>query len=134
MSVSRLIAIATPAYAILLSAASPEVPQGRIYVLHSQAAGGCPSLDWHIVVEPNDVVAGMIAWDDMKTMARATGTVDRKNHTLTMTAVEMGGQARTAKVDGTINDNATIIANIKGPNMTCNSVIIPAFVFLSGER
>src|SRR3954467_8679288 len=93
MSVSRLVAITTPAFAVLLGAASPQVPQGRVYVLHSQPAGGCPSLAWHIVREANNVLAGMIAWDDMNTMARAAGIIDRKNQTFTMTAVEIGGQA-----------------------------------------
>ena len=104
-----------------------QVPQGRIYVLHSPAAGACPSLDWHIVVEPNDILAGLIAWDDMKTMARATGKVDRPNHTFTMTAVEMGGQGRTATVDGKVEKNGTIIANINGPNVTCKSVTVRTY-------
>ena len=56
MSVGRLIAIIAPAFvAWVAAAAAPQIPQGRIYVLHSKAAGGCPSLDWHIVVEANDI-------------------------------------------------------------------------------
>ena len=77
MSVGRLIAAVSAALGLWLGAAVAQVPQGRIYVLHSPAAGACPSLDWHVVVEPNDILAGLIAWDDMKTMARATGKVDR---------------------------------------------------------
>jgi hypothetical protein len=129
MSISRLIVLTTPAFAVLLGAASPQVPQGRVYVLHSQSSGGCPSLDWHIVREANNVLAGMIAWDDMKAMARAAGIIDRNSQTFTMTAVEIGGQARTIKVDGTINNNGTVIANIKGPNVICNSVVVRAFLF-----
>ena len=110
-----------------LGVAFAQVPEGRIYVLHSPAAGACPSLDWHIVVEPNDILAGLIAWDDMKTMARATGKVDRPNHTFTMTAVEMGGQSRTATVDGKVEENGTIIANINGPNVTCKSVTVRTY-------
>jgi hypothetical protein len=94
MSVGRLIAATSAAFGLWLGAAVAQVPQGRVYVLHSPAAGACPSLDWHIVVEPNDILAGLIAWDDMKTMARATGKVDRPNHTFTMTAVELGGQGQ----------------------------------------
>ena len=104
MSVGRLIAATSAALGLWLGVAVAQVPQGRIYVLHSPAAGACPSLDWHIVVEPNDILAGLIAWDDMKTMARATGRVDRPNHTFTMTAVEMGGQGRTATVDGKVEE------------------------------
>ncbi len=126
MSVGRLIAV-TSAFGVWLGAAVAQVPEGRIYVLHSTAAGACPSLDWHIVVEPNDILAGLIAWDNMRTMARATGRVDRENHTFTMTAVEMGGQNRTATVDGKVDENGTIIANINGPNVTCRSVTIRTY-------
>lgn len=128
MSFARLIAIAAPTFAGLLGAAAAQVPPGRIYMLHSPAAGGCPALDWHIVVEPNDIVAGMIAWNDMKTMARASGKVDRKNHTFAVTAVVLGGEAQTATVSGTIRNDGTLIANIRGPNVTCNSVVVRAFI------
>lgn len=127
MSVARLIAATSAALGLWLGMAVAQVPQGRIYVLHSPAAGACPSLDWHIVVEPNDILAGLIAWDDMKTMARATGKVDRPTHTFTMTAVEMGGQGRTATVDGKVEKNGTIIANINGPNVTCKSVTVRTY-------
>jgi len=134
MPVGQLIAMGAAAFAVLVGAASPQVPEGRIYVLHSKATGACPSLDWHIVVEANDVLAGMIAWDDMKAMARATGTVNRQSNTFTMKAVEIGGQARTATVEGQIEENGTIIANIKGPNVTCDSVIVRAYVVAPDSR
>ena len=70
----------------------------------------------------------MIAWDDMKTMARATGRVNRQSNTFAMKAVEMGGQGRMATVDGQIGENGTIVANIKGPNVACNSVIVRVYV------
>ena len=70
MSVGRLIAISSVTFGLGLGAGLSQVPEGRIYVLHSPAVGACPSLDWHIVVEPNDVLAGVIAWDDMRTIAR----------------------------------------------------------------
>lgn len=57
------------------------VPDGRVFALHSDATGTCPSLDWHIVVEPHDVLAGMIAWDNMASMARAIGKIDRAGWT-----------------------------------------------------
>jgi hypothetical protein len=122
-----LTAVGAAAFGVLTGAASPQSPETRIYVLHSRAAGTCPALDWHIVVEPNDVVAGMIAWNGMKRMARATGKINRRNNAFTMKAVEMGGAARTAIVDGQIGDDGTITANIKGPNVTCYSVIVRVF-------
>ena len=127
MTICRLIGASSAAFGVWFGVAFAQVPEGRIYVLHSPAAGACPSLDWHIVVEPNDILAGLIAWDDMKTMARATGKVDRPNHTFTMTAVEMGGQGRTATVDGTVKRDGTIIANINGPNVTCKSVTVRTY-------
>jgi hypothetical protein len=119
MPVGRLIAVGSAVFGVWLGMAFAEVPQGRIHIPHSPAAGGCPSPDWHIAVEGNDVLAGLITWDDMKRMARATGRVDRPNHTFGMTAVEMGGQSRTATVDRKVEENGTIIANINGPNVTC---------------
>jgi hypothetical protein len=50
MSVGRLIAVSSAAFGVWLGVAFVQVPEGRIYVLHSAAAGACPSLDWHIVV------------------------------------------------------------------------------------
>ena len=132
--VSRLIALAVLALGVWSHVAVAQVPTGRIYVLHSQASDGCPPLDWHVVVDANDVMGGMIAWDGMQTMARATGRVDRKNHTFAMTAIELEGQRRTATVDGKIEDTGTVIANIKGPNVTCRSVVIRPFVAPSTAR
>lgn len=101
------------------------MPEGSVYVLHSKATGGCPSLDWYIVVEANGTLAGMIAWDDMETMTKATGIVDRPHHTFTMIATEIGGRARTATVEGEAHDDGHLIASIKGPSITCTAVGIP---------
>ena len=110
------------------NAVSPNLPEGRIYVLHSSATGSCPSLDWHIVVERNDVLAGMVAWDNMRTMARATGRVNRKAGTFQMTVVELGGRGRTAAVEGTIGVDGTATATIKGPAVSCESVTVRSYV------
>src|SRR5438309_2241879 len=100
MTVGKIVSIGLLSFAASTNVTSAQVPEGRIYTLHSKAEGACPSLDWHIVVEPNGVLAGMIAWDDMKTLARATGTIDQENHTFSMLTKEMGGQTRTATIDG----------------------------------
>ena len=92
---------------------------GSVYVFHSKAMGGCPSLDWHVVVGPNNTLAGMIAWDDMKAMAHATGTMGGGK--FTMTAKEVGGQGRTATVDGTVAAG-WLVANIKGPSVDCKDI------------
>ena len=114
--------------AALVSAASAQQPRDRVYVLHSGAAGGCPSLDWHIVVEANGVLSGMIAWDHMKAMARATGTLDRQKRTFTMVATEVGSPDRKAEIKGIVRDNGWLAVNISGPKITCKAVVVPIYV------
>jgi hypothetical protein len=118
--------ISTSVLAASMSIAFAQVPQGRIYALHSRAVGACPSLDWHIVLEPNGILAGMISWNGMKTMAGVTGTVNQQSHTFTMIAKEMEGQTRSAKVKGQIREDGLIIAHIEGPHVTCDAVIVPS--------
>jgi hypothetical protein len=114
-------------------AAPPKVPEGRIYVLHSSPTGACPSLDWHIVVERNDMIAGMVAWDNMQRLGRATGRVNRQNGTFQMHVVELGSQRRTATVEGTIGEDGTATATIKGTAVSCNSVMIRSYVDPDGK-
>lgn len=101
-----------------------QAVQGNVYVFHSQPTGGCPTLDWHVVVGPNHSLSGMIAWDDMKAMARVTGTVDSDNK-FTMTAQEVGGQARSATVSGMVRKDGWLVANVKGPNVDCQGITVP---------
>jgi hypothetical protein len=110
--------IYTSFLAASVSVAFAQVPQGRICALHSRAVGACPSLDWHIVLEPNGILAGMISWNGMKTMARATGTVNQQNHTFTIIAKEMEGQTRSAKVTGQIREDGLIVASWSGTDFT----------------
>ena len=125
MTIGKLIATSSLIASTLIGLASAQMPDGSVYALHSKAHGGCPSLDWYIVVEARGILAGMIAWNDMKMMTRATGTVDRLHHTFTMTATEMGGQARTATIQGEAHDDGRLVASIKGPSITCTAVAIP---------
>ena len=70
--------IATSAIAITATcgvASAQGMPEGRVYTFHSTAQAGCPALDWHVVVGANGTLQGMIAWNDMKQMAHASGTV-----------------------------------------------------------
>jgi hypothetical protein len=73
-----------------------QAPEGRLYVFHSKAMGGCPALDWHVTVGAGNALSGMIAWDDMKAMAKASGSLNMSNNTFSMTATEMGGEGRIA--------------------------------------
>src|SRR6516225_835723 len=57
-------------------ASAQALPAGRVYTFHSTPQGSCPALDWHVVVQSNGDLSGMIAWNNMQSMARATGTVN----------------------------------------------------------
>jgi hypothetical protein len=50
-------------------------PGDRLYVLHSDAQGTCPSMLWHIIVGRDGVISGVIAWDNRKTVAAVAGVI-----------------------------------------------------------
>jgi hypothetical protein len=110
------------------SVSAQQAPAGRVYVFHSTAQASCPALDWHVVVAGDDSLSGMIAWDDMKAIARVSGKVNMSAKTFAMTAKEVGGQGRTATVDGTVRSDGWLVANIKGPNINCQGINVPWFV------
>jgi hypothetical protein len=114
-------------------AAAQALPEGRIYAFHSTAQGGCPALDWHVVVGANNTLDGMISWDAMKSMAHASGSVNAQARTFSMQAKEVGGQERTATIDGTLRGDGYLLANIKAPNVTCTNVAVPWFTAPSGN-
>lgn len=99
--------------------ASAQSP-GAVYVFHSAPAGTCPSLDWHVVVGANNALSGMIAWDDMKSMARATGSIG-SNKTFHMDAKEVGG-TKTATIDGQVGSDGWLTANIMGQGIDCKGI------------
>lgn len=103
------------------------LPDGRLYVFHSKAEGKCPPLDWHIVVGPENTLSGMIAWDNMAHMAKASGTISR-SRAFQMTATEVGGAGRKAEITGQVNQAGWIIADINGPGVECKHVSIPFYV------
>ncbi len=99
-----------------------DVPayMGRVYSLHTDRTGACPSLDWHVVVGANNTLSGMIGSDTMKNVFRVTGTIGpgRKFH---LDGQEVGGTA-TGTVDGTVRANgflAATIGNLSRPS-ACN--------------
>jgi hypothetical protein len=108
-------------------ASAQGIPEGRLFVFHSTAQASCPALDWHIVVGPGGTLSGMISWDNMKSMAHATGTVNMSARTFSMKAQEVGGQARTATVDGTVRGDGWLVANVKGANVSCQGIAVPWF-------
>ena len=106
-------------------ASAQALPPGRVYSFHSSAQGSCPALDWHLVVQSNGNLAGMISWNNMESMAHATGTVNMQARTFAMKAVEQGGQGRTAEVTGTVRQDGWLIADINGPGVACKGVNVP---------
>lgn len=105
-----------------------QAPVGRIYVFHSTAQGSCPALDWHVVVGGNNALTGMVAWNDMKSIARVSGTVNMSAKTFAMTAKEVGGQGHTATISGVVRSDGWLVADIKGPNVNCQGIVVPWFV------
>jgi hypothetical protein len=116
----------SPAASMANVAAEQQLPAGRIYVFHSTAQASCPSLDWHIVLEPGGALSGIIGWNDMKSLARASGALNMQTGTFQMTAKETAGQGRTATIKGTVDrSSGYMIASIKGPNVNCDGIDVP---------
>jgi hypothetical protein len=121
--------IATSGIALVATcgiAAAQNLPQGRLYAFHSGPQHSCPGLDWHIVADGNNL-NGMISWNNMQNMARATGTLNPTARTFQMTAQEQGGQGRTATINGTVEGNGYLVADISGPNVKCTGVRVQWF-------
>jgi hypothetical protein len=128
----RLIAASALAISGMCGIASAQgLPQGRVYAFHSGPQAGCPGLDWHIVAN-GSALDGMLGWDNMKAMARATGTMNLDAKTFQMTAKEVGGQERTATISGSVQSDGYLNANITGPNVSCKNVTVRWFVATPG--
>ena len=129
----KLMASSVMATGLACGAASAQ--SAGMYVLHAKASGSCPALDWHIAVEPTsstDNLSGMIGWDNMKHVARVSGTLNPNTRLFEMTATEVGGEGRTAKIDGQLRLDGWLTANITGEGVNCKSVTIPYYVPPSG--
>ena len=129
MHIARVLTVSALALTASLGVASAQVfPEGRVYTFHSRAQGRCPALDWHVVVGPNNTLNGMIAWDDMKAIAHATGSLDPTARTLSMQVHEVGGQGRSATVDGTVRQDGWLVANVNGQDVACKGITVQWFV------
>jgi hypothetical protein len=139
----RLIAVTALALSPTLAFAQKTVSGDKVYVLHSEAQGSCPALQWHMVASPDGVLTGMAAWDNGKVVAMVTGTiqapvqVDRyakplgdkpQIWTFQGVATEVGGQNRVADMSGTIGQNGWLSANIDGPGVACKNLKVPLFI------
>jgi hypothetical protein len=83
-------------------------------------------LDWYLVVRENGNLLGMLAWDDMKFVARISGTIDA-NKSFHVEAKEIGVASRAGVVDGQFGHDGWITANIKGPHVDCKDIRVPWF-------
>lgn len=106
-------------------ASAQPLPEGRVYMFHSKAQGACPALDWHITVQANNTLSGMIAWNDMKSIAYATGVVNMPKGTFQLSAQEIRGQGRTAKIDGQVRQDGWLVINLRGQKVTCEGIVVP---------
>jgi hypothetical protein len=130
----RLFAVCALAHASMSGVTLAQgLPEGRVYTFHSDAKAGCPSLDWHVVAGAHGTLSGMVAWNNMSTIAKATGSMNMQTRTFLMTAEEVGGQGRTATVEGTVRQDGWLFANIKGPDISCQSIAVPWFVLPASE-
>ncbi len=111
-----------------VASAVQQLPPGRIYVFHSTAQSSCPALDWHVVLDESGTLDGIIAWNSMQSLAHASGRLNAQSRTFQMTAQEVGGQRRTATINGTLRQDGYLIANVSGPTISCQGISVPWFV------
>ena len=98
-------------------------PEGRMFVYHGAASGGCPVLDWHVVAGPNNSLVGMISWNNMQSMAHATGVIGWDRH-LNMIATEAEGKGETVTITGLLRPDGWLFADIKGLTFNCPGVLV----------
>src|SRR5215471_1129530 len=139
----RLVVAVMMAFSSSIALAQKTVPGDRVYVLHSQAQGTCPALDWHIVASPDGVLSGMFEWPDRKMIATVSGSIlphvqverfgpslggDPQIQQFRMIASEIGGRSRIADITGIIQPNGWMIAAVEGPGVACKAIKVPLFV------
>ena len=116
---SAQIAVIALAAAASSSPALAQQSKGTLYAFHSSAVeGGCPGLDWHVMLEPDHKVSGFVAWDHGKHMARLDGELD-KNGSFELQGKEVGGTGQTATIKGTTGGDY-INATINGSGTACD--------------
>jgi hypothetical protein len=127
MTLAKFIATSGIALAATCGIASAQtLPEGRLYAFHSGPQHSCPGLDWHIVADGNNL-SGMIAWNNMQSIAHVAGTLNPTAHTFQMTVQEQGGQGRTATITGSVEASGYLVADISGPNVKCTGVRVQWF-------
>ena len=113
-----------PAYQAALAQATPTgmIPEGAVYVFHSAAVGACPSLDWHVITGIKGSLSGIIAWDNMRSIARVRGNI-ALDRSFEMSAIEMGGAQRRAVITGHVLPDGKMTADLKAPKIECHGIV-----------
>jgi hypothetical protein len=139
----KLLAATALALSTTQAVAQKTVPGDKVYVLHSEAQGTCPALDWHIVASPDGVLTGMFARPDRQMIAVVSGSIlphvkverfgpslggDPNIQQFSMIASEIGSHQRIADITGIIQPNGWIIAAVEGPGVACKDIKVPLFV------
>jgi hypothetical protein len=123
------IAIIALSTAASFSPALAQSGQPGLYAFHTgPVVGGCPGLDWHITLGPDNTLTGFVAWDQGKHMARLAGSMN-KDRTFEMDAQEVGGAGKKATIKGSASGNY-INAVINGSGTACDgdNLAIPRVV------
>jgi hypothetical protein len=119
IALSAAVSFSLPAMAQLQKRPSAKA---QLYAFHTRPASGCPGLDWHVTVEPDNTISGFVGWDKMQHMARLEGTIAR-DRTFKLNAQEVGGTNRTATVAGRAGGTFLEIA-ISGTGTPCDDVVL----------
>lgn len=107
----------------LPSIALGDVPYKGLYSFHTGKLGACPGLDWHVTVEPDGKVTGMVGWDEMTHMAKLVGTI-QSDGTFSGNAKEVGGP-KAATINGTASGNYVTLT-INGTGGPCDGKTVQA--------
>jgi len=96
------------------NAVALELTDDRVLSFHSQPSGGCPGLDWHLVAGTNNRLTGLIAWDDMKNVARVSGSAN-KDGKFHLALQPLHGVSSEGSVEGQLPDyNGWLTASVTG--------------------
>jgi hypothetical protein len=81
-----------------------------------------------MVLQSGGALSGLIAWNNMQSVARVSGSVNLQTRAFQATATEVGGRGRTATITGNVDTNTgALTADIQGPNVNCQGVRVPWF-------
>jgi hypothetical protein len=87
-----------------------------------------------MVLGDGGALSGLIAWNNMQSVARVSGNVNLQTRAFQATGTEVGGQGRTASITGTVDPNTGwLTANIQGANVNCQGIRVPWFSPFQGR-